>query len=188
MSRDSRDAIRRSSPSALNRPSSMATSTSRLLNADTGSIIILIAAPPPGLDHPVGLQLGQVFGAERQPLLVDLGVVLAEERRRTELGRRLRELYGVAGHRERAPARMLNGLHHAARLQVRIVQDLPRGEAGAGGDAGLAELGHDLVLGAGERPLLYQRVDLGLVGGTPFRIRPLGMADQVVAADGAEQR
>jgi hypothetical protein len=36
---------RRSSPSALNRPSSMATSTSRLLNADTGSIVIFIAGP-----------------------------------------------------------------------------------------------------------------------------------------------
>src|SRR5215472_17549141 len=41
MSRDSRDAIRRSSPSALNNPSSMATKTSRLLNADTGSIVIV---------------------------------------------------------------------------------------------------------------------------------------------------
>src|SRR5881296_798506 len=47
MSRDSRDAIVRSSPSALNRPSSMATSTSRLLNADTGSIVIFIAVPLP---------------------------------------------------------------------------------------------------------------------------------------------
>src|SRR5207244_1065870 len=47
MSRDSRDAIVRSSPSVLNRPSSMATSTSRLLNADTGSIVIFIAVPLP---------------------------------------------------------------------------------------------------------------------------------------------
>src|SRR4030095_16082147 len=47
MSRDSRDAIVRSSPSQLNRPSSMATSTSRLLNADTGSIVIFMAAPLP---------------------------------------------------------------------------------------------------------------------------------------------
>src|SRR4029077_7054132 len=47
MSRDSRDAIVRSRPSALNRPSSMATSTSRLLNADTGSIVIFIAVPLP---------------------------------------------------------------------------------------------------------------------------------------------
>src|SRR5262245_15003185 len=51
MSRDSRDAISRSSPSALNRPSSMATSTSRLLNADTGSIVIFIAVPPSVTDR-----------------------------------------------------------------------------------------------------------------------------------------
>src|SRR5215467_6376491 len=46
MSRDSRDAIRKSSPSARNNPSSIATSTSRLLNADTGSIVIVIIAIP----------------------------------------------------------------------------------------------------------------------------------------------
>src|SRR3989442_2299683 len=48
MSRASGDAIPRSRPSAVKSPSSMATSRSRLLNADTGSIVIVIvviAAP-----------------------------------------------------------------------------------------------------------------------------------------------
>ena len=36
-------------------------------------------------DHPVCLESGQVLGTEREPLLVDLGVVLTEQRRRLHL-------------------------------------------------------------------------------------------------------
>src|SRR5438105_5778639 len=81
MSRASRGTIRRSSPSAANRPSSMATSTSRLLKAETGSIVIVSIAivvllvssgallpivAPPAARRPVGsdLQLDR-NGAER---------------------------------------------------------------------------------------------------------------------------
>ena len=62
---------------------------------------------------------------------------------------------------------------HAARLEVRVGQELGGREAGAGRHAGLAERVHHLVLGMLHRPALDQRVDLGLVGGAPLRIRPL---------------
>src|SRR3989441_4204379 len=138
-------------------------------------------------DDIVGLEPVEVRGAERQPLLVDLAVVLAQQRRGPYLGRRLRELHRVRRHRERAPARMLDGRDHAARDQVRVAQDLLGHQHGARGHAGLPEIGHDLVLRARHRPGLDEGVDLVLVGGAPLRIRPLRVADQVRASDRLEQ-
>ena len=129
-----------------------------------------------------------VLGAELQPLLVDLGVVLAEERRRPDLGLRFGKLHGIAGQRELAPARMLDRLHHLAGLQVRVGQYFVRREARAGRHAGRAQLVHHLVLGPRRRPALDERVDLVLVGRAPLRIRPLRIADEIRAADDAQQR
>src|SRR5437016_12733825 len=138
-------------------------------------------------DDLVGLEPVEVRGAERQPLLVNLAVVLAQQRRGPYLGRRLRELHRVRRHRERAPARMLDGRDHAARDQVRVAQDLLRHQHGARGHAGLPEIGHDLVLRARHRPGLDERVDLVFVGAAPLGIRPLRVADQVRAPDRLEQ-
>src|SRR2546428_6246648 len=138
-------------------------------------------------DDLVGLEPVEVRGAERQPLLVDLAVVLAQQRRGPYLGRRLRKLHRVRRHRERAPARMLDGRDHAARDQVRVAQDLLGHQHGARGQAGLPEIGHDLVLRARHRSGLDEGVDLVLVGGAPLRIRPLRVADQVRASDRLEQ-
>src|SRR5262245_46871241 len=53
----------------------------------------------PASDDAVGLQLGEILGAQREPFLVDLRVVLAQERRRPDLGGRFRQLHRVARHR-----------------------------------------------------------------------------------------
>src|SRR5438093_9474458 len=57
-------------------------------------------------DRLVGLETLQVRGPEREPLTVNLGVVLAQQRRRPHLSGRLRKLHRVRRHGARAPAWM----------------------------------------------------------------------------------
>src|SRR5262249_43467798 len=77
--------------------------------------------------------------------------------------------------------------HHAAFLEMGIVQDLSSGQAGASRHASGAQLGHDLVLGPGERPLLHQAIDLIFVFAAPARIRPIWVAYEVSAIERAQE-
>ena len=77
-------------------------------------------------------------------LAVNLGVVLAEQRRRLHLDRRIFEAHRTSGHREFAAHRMLDRDDHPALLHMRIVEQLDAVEHGAARNARLAEHPHHL--------------------------------------------
>src|SRR5688572_21651106 len=78
-----------------------------------------LMTPPASSDHAIGLETLQVLRAQLQPLLEDLGVVLAEQRSGRHLCGRLRELHRVARHGELTPPRMLDRSDHAALFEMR---------------------------------------------------------------------
>jgi len=113
--------------------------------------------------------------------------MLAEQRRRRDLCGRRRELHRVAGGDVAAADGMLDLDDHLARVEVRIAQNLAGVEAGAARHAGAGQDLHDLVLRAFHGPRLDHGVDLVAVA--PARIAGLvtRVADEVLAAHGAEE-
>src|SRR5688572_754617 len=83
-----------------------------------------VPSVPPGRrsDHTVALERVELGLAEAEQLAVDFGVVLAQQRGTHHLRRRVRQLHGVAGHRVRAAAGMLELGDEAGGLQVRVGQ------------------------------------------------------------------
>src|SRR4029453_10103145 len=76
------------------------------------------------LDDAVLLELGDLVRLDAEQALVDFGVVLAQQRRAADLGRRFGQAHRVAGHRVRAAPRVLEIDDEAALAQVRVGQDL----------------------------------------------------------------
>src|SRR5438132_11841725 len=86
-----------------------------------------------------------VFG-ERQNLGEQLVRVLARERRRRRRRWGFRQVDGTPGQAETAAGRVIDRMDLAARVQVRIVEDLAGVERGAARHPGLAERGHPVLL------------------------------------------
>ena len=95
--------------------------------------------------------------AESEQLAVNVGVVLAQQRRGFHFDRRILESHRTSRHREVAAHRMLDRDDHAALLEMRIVQQLDAVEHRAARDAGLAEDPHHLVLGVASGPFVDDR-------------------------------
>src|SRR5215813_12989458 len=121
-------------------------------------------------------------------LLQDLVTMLAEQRRRRDRRRRRRELDGVADRDVAPPHGVLDLDDHGTGLKMRVGQDLAGVETRAARHAGAGQYLHDLVLRALRRPRLDQRIDLGLVAPAGVGRLVARVADEVGAADRAQQR
>src|SRR4029453_3638932 len=66
-------------------------------------------------------------------------------------------------------------------------QDLTGGQACARRHASGAQLSHDLVLGPGECPLLYQAIAFLFVFSAPARVRPICVADEISSIDSTQE-
>ena len=143
----------------------------------------------PESDDFLALQPLEGGGVELQPLLVDLGVVRAQQRgglhRRGGFG----ELHGLAGivNEPQPGCSMVVTMPRAIRCgsDRNLLRQRARRRWGTPAlpSAAMTSCFVRVIVQAFD-----ERVHLVLVGGAPLRIRPLGVADQVGPADGLEAR
>src|SRR5258707_12232061 len=82
---------------------------------------------------------------------------------------------------------MLDLLHHPALMQIRVVQQLERGEDGAAGNTGAGDDPGYLMLGALRRPFSDGRIHGLPVLGAGAAVDHTRIVEQVLAADRLQQ-
>jgi len=134
-------------------------------------------------DHLVLPHMPDLVGGAAEPLAIDRLGIRAENRGASQWDLAVRHPQGPTRHDDRPAHRMRDPLHHPALMQIRIMQQLERGEDCAAGDTGAGDDTGYLTLGARRRLFCDGRIHDLLVLGACGAVDHTRIAEQVLAAD-----